>query len=199
MEERSIRPQLCRATLFSCSTTMIRSYDYEVAKDALPYQGIWTYFEWYTLRSVLLWKQFNCWRPFRLMEYNQTPRISNSCCCSWCSCSSQKPSHGNISVTKRDIIDPQVSKRPEKIYETNMQKKSKNFKMSTSYKCLNSQILGLVGFFEKFKEARRPKKRPKGPKGGPKSQKRPEGPKGGPNGRGLEVGARSAPKLLVFL
>ena len=27
-------------------------------------------------------------------------------------------------------------------------KKSKNFKMLTSYKCLNSQILGLVGFFK---------------------------------------------------
>ena len=36
--------------------------------------------------------------------------------------SSQKPSHGNILVTKRGIIDPLVSKRPEKI----LNKKIKN-------------------------------------------------------------------------
>ena len=42
----------------------------------------------------------------------QITRIPNSCSCS-CSCSSQKASHGNISGTKRVIIDRLVSKKPE--------------------------------------------------------------------------------------
>ena len=177
MEERSIRPQLCRATLFSCSTTMIRSYDYEVAKDALPYQGIWTYFEWYTLRSVLLWKQFNCWRPFRLMEYNQTPRISNSCCCSWCSCSSQKPSHGNISVTKRGIHhrSAAVKKTGKKIVNKKIKKKICQ-KWSNMVKMVQN---GPKGW-----------KRVKMVKNGKKWSKRSQMVQ-------LEVGARRAPRLLV--
>ena len=61
MEERSICLQLCRDSLFSCSTMICR---YEVAQDALPYQRIWTYFEWYLLHSVLLWKHLICLRPF---------------------------------------------------------------------------------------------------------------------------------------
>ena len=38
---------------------------------------------------------------------------------------SQKPSHGNISVTKRGIIDPLVSKRPEKVQKKKFSKKNK--------------------------------------------------------------------------
>ena len=59
---------------------------------------------------------------------------------------SQKPTPGDISGTKKAILDPrdQVSKQPEKIPEkTNLQ----NVK---SFKGLNFQILGLVGFFQKF-------------------------------------------------
>ena len=47
----------------------------------------------------------------------QLPGIPNSysfCCCY---CSSQKASHGDISGTKRGIIDPLGSKRPEKSSE----------------------------------------------------------------------------------
>ena len=41
---------------------------------------------------------------------------------------SQKPPHGDISGTKRGIIDPLVSKRPEKNFWKKLQTKSKNFK-----------------------------------------------------------------------
>ena len=39
-------------------------------------------------------------------QINQLPRISCSCCSCCCYCPSQKASHGNISGTKRGIIDP---------------------------------------------------------------------------------------------
>ena len=55
----------------------------------------------------------------------------------------------HILETKRAIRDPLVSKPPEKILKQ-ICKKLRNCKMSTSNKCLNSQILGLVGFFQKF-------------------------------------------------
>ena len=46
-----------------------------------------------------------------LCKTHLTHRIHNSCCC--CCCSSQKASHGDISGTKRGIIDPLVTKRPK--------------------------------------------------------------------------------------
>ena len=47
----------------------------------------------------------------------QTIRMPNSSYC----CLSQKRSHGDISGTKRGIIDPLVSKRPEKILNKKLQ------------------------------------------------------------------------------
>ena len=38
---------------------------------------------------------------------------------------SQKPSHGDISGTKRGIIDPLVSKQPEKILNKKIQKRKR--------------------------------------------------------------------------
>ena len=77
----------------------------------------------------------------QLLEYSKTSPSSSS------SPSSSPPSRSgdppSISGTESGIIDPLVSKRPEK--------NSENFKMSKSNKCLNSKILGLVGFFlQKF-------------------------------------------------
>ena len=45
---------------------------------------------------------------------NLTPRIPNSYCSCFYYCSSQKASSGDISETKRGIIDPLVSKQPGK-------------------------------------------------------------------------------------
>ena len=53
-----------------------------------------------------------------MIEAYLTIRILNSsCCCSCCTCTLQKPSHGKISETKRGIIDQLVSKRPKKLYK----------------------------------------------------------------------------------
>ena len=79
--------------------------------------------------------------------HHPTTRMPNS---SSSSSSSQKPTPSHISGAKRATIAGHqllVSKQPEKISETNLQKNPN--KISTSYKCLNSQILGLVGFFKK--------------------------------------------------
>ena len=140
-----------------------------------------------------------------------------------------------ISRERKELSEIHWCQNDRKISETNLQKKSENFKMSTSYKCLNSQILGLVGFFKnsrntmgvvyfrkalgkiiskmmisvvKFKNVKIlisvstlkfwgwlgfSKSQ-----GGPKGQKEAQRAKGGPKGLRLEVGARRAPKLLVF-
>ena len=56
---------------------------------------------------------------------HQTPRIPNSSSYCYYYSLSQKPSHGDISGTKRGIIDPLVSKRPEKILNKKIQKEKK--------------------------------------------------------------------------
>ena len=57
-------------------------------------------------RSDSLWR-FTCGDVFLTTSLPRIPNSSYYYCCS-----SQKPSPGDISGTKRDIIDPLVSKRP---------------------------------------------------------------------------------------
>ena len=53
---------------------------------------------------------------------NPTTRIPNSSCCC---CSSQKAPHPDISETESGIIDPLVSKRPEKIQQQKVKNRTK--------------------------------------------------------------------------
>ena len=83
----------------------------------IPGQGpsyTWWWWHWWQWWWWWWWKvnwNFRSVLPSTWMIH-PTTRIPNSsfCCC----CTSQKPSHGDISGTESGIIDPLVSKRPEK-------------------------------------------------------------------------------------
>ena len=83
---------------------------------------------------------------------------------------SQKPSHGDISGTKRGIIDPLVSKRLEKCKDEKILKKSKREK-----KLIKKQKIPIFKKYPIFKKSHIDEvKRPKGP---PARSRGPEGPK----------------------
>ena len=64
-------------------------------------------------------EKYQGWQMWTWKTIHPTTRIPNS---SPSARPSQQPSHGNISGTKRGIIDPLVSKRPEANYELKNQK-----------------------------------------------------------------------------